>query len=214
VTQNPRLAKISTYLMVGMMSGPLLTPTALASEAQLGSRGGDGSNGSNASTPLIGQMSGEWSVRQRMWPGPAAKPVDLPPAVAHRVVIGDAIVQEVMTLAPGSSETPFTRVAYFDYNPVTQQYEYFSLDTRAPQMMNERSRTTDTPAAAQHPDPLTLYGGRFVAAQWGESKNVPFRYKIAVGQIENQRQTVRLYLTPQSGADKKEFLAFEYVYSR
>jgi Protein of unknown function (DUF1579) len=211
VTQNPCLAKISTYLLVGMMSGPLLTPTALAIEAQLGSEGG---NGSNASTPLIGQMSGEWSVRQRMWPGPAAKPVDLPTAVAHRVVIGDSIVQEIMTLAPNSSETPFTRVAYFDYNPVTQQYEYFSLDTRAPQMMNERSRTTDTPEAAQHQDPLTLYGSRFVAAQWGESKNVPFRYKIVVGRLENQQQTVRLYLTPLSGADKKEFLAFEYVYSR
>ena len=204
--QSSCLARMSTCLMAGMMCGPLLTPMALAIETPVG--------GNDAAPPLIGQMSGDWSVRQRMWPGPAAKAVDLAPAVAHRVVIGDAIVQEVMTLAPGSGETPFTRVAYFDYNPVTQQYEYFSLDTRAPQMMNERSRTTDAPAASQQPDPLTLYGGRFVAPQWGESKNVPFRYKIVVGRISAQQQTVRLYLTPQSGADKKEFLAFEYVYSR
>jgi hypothetical protein len=33
-------------------------------------------------------------------------------------------------------------------------------------------------------------------------------------EIENNRQTVRLYLTPQFGANAKEFLAFEYVYTR
>jgi hypothetical protein len=208
VQNSSGFARMSMYLIAGMMSGPLLTPTVLAVESP------PGGNGSDAVMPLIGQMSGDWSVRQRMWPGRASKAIDLPPAVAHRVVIGGTIVQEIMTLAPDSKETPFSRVAYFDFNPVSRHYEYFSLDTRAPQMMNERSRTEDTAAAAQHRDALTLYGGRFVAPQWGESKNVPFRYKIVVGGIDSQQQTVRLYLTPQSGPDKIEFLAFEYVYSR
>lgn len=32
--------------------------------------------------------------------------------------------------------------------------------------------------------------------------------------IENSWQTVRLYLTPEFGANVEEFLAFEYVYTR
>jgi hypothetical protein len=145
-------------------------------------------------------MIGTWDVRQRMWPGAAAKAIDLPPAVAHRVLIGSAILQEVMTLASRSSEARFTRVAYFDYNAVNQQYEYFSLDTRAPQMMNERSRAAGAQGKSPHRGRLTLYGGRFVAPQWGESKNVAFRYRIVVGNLEKEQQAVRLYLTPQSGA--------------
>ena len=56
--------------------------------------------------------------------------------------------------------------------------------------------------------------GSFVAPQWGPTKNAAFRYRLTVGKIENNRQTVRLYLTPQSGANAKEFLAFEYVCTR
>ena len=202
------VARMSVYLVVGILFGSLRTGIACAEEAPLGEDGND------AALPLIQQMIGVWDVRQRMWPGAAAKAIDLPPAVAHRVLIGNAILQEVMTLASESSETPFTRVAYFDYNAVNQQYEYFSLDTRAPQMMNERSLAATPQGKSQHRGMLTLYGGRFVAPQWGESKNVPFRYRIVVGLIEKEQQVVRLYLTPQSGANTREFLAFEYVYTR
>ena len=174
--QRPCVARMSVLLMGCMVYCSLLTAVACANDAPLGV------NSDDAATPLIQQMIGTWDVRQRMWPGAAAKAIDLPPAVAHRVLLGSAILQEVMTLAMKSSEAPFTRVAYFDYNAVTQQYEYFSLDTRAP--------------------------------QWGESKNVPFRYRIVVGHVEKEQQAVRLYLTPQSGAKTKEFLAFEYVYTR
>jgi hypothetical protein len=59
-----------------------------------------------------------------------------------------------------------------------------------------------------------VFCGRFVAPQWTEAKNVVFRYRIDVGQVDKGRQTLRLYLTPQSGADTKEFLAFEYLYTR
>jgi hypothetical protein len=199
---------MSVFLVVCIVYGSLLSAVARANDAPLGV------NDNDAATPLVQQMTGTWDVRQRMWPGAAAKAIDLPPAVAHRVLIGNAILQEVMTLASESSETPFTRVAYFDYNAVNQQYEYFSLDTRAPQMMNERSRAATPQGKSQHRGMLTLYGGRFVAPQWGESKNVPFRYRIVVGRVEKEQQAVRLYLTPQSGANTREFLAFEYVYTR
>jgi hypothetical protein len=199
---------MSVLLVVCIAYGSLLSAVACANESPLGV------NDNDAATPLVQQMAGTWDVRQRMWPGAAAKAIDLPPAVAHRVLIGNAILQEVMTLASESSETSFTRVAYFDYNVVNQQYEYFSLDTRAPQMMNERSLAATPQGKSQHRGMLTLYGGRFVAPQWGESKSVPFRYRIVVGRVEKEQQAVRLYLTPQSGANTREFLAFEYVYTR
>jgi hypothetical protein len=206
--QRPCVASMSVLLMGCIVYGCLLTAVACANGAPLGV------NGNDAATPLIKQMIGTWDVRQRMWPGAAAKAIDLPPAVAHRVLLGSAILQEVMTPATKSSEAPFTRVAYLDYNAVTQQYEYFSLDTRAPQMMNERSLAAGAQGKSRHRGGLTLYGGRFVAPQWGESENVPFRYRIVVGHVEKEQQAVRLYLTPQSGAKTKEFLAFEYVYTR
>jgi hypothetical protein len=168
----------------------------------------------DAPPPLIQQMIGTWDVRQRMWPGADAQPIELPGAVAERVLVGDGILQEIMTAASKSSETPFTRVAYFDYNPVRRQFEYFSLDTRAPQMMNERSRATGAQGHSSQAAALTLYGGRFVAPQWGPAQNVPFRYRIVIGTVDRGQQSVRLYFTPQSAANSKEFLAFEYVYSR
>ena len=202
------VARMAVFLVGCIVYGSLLSAIARASDAPLGV------NGADATTPLVQQMAGTWDVRQRMWPRAAAKAIELPSAVAHRVLIGDDILQEVMTLASESSETPFTRVAYFDYNTVNQQYEYFSLDTRAPQMMNERSLAAAPEGKSEHRGVLTLYGGRFVAPQWGESQNVPFRYRIVVGRVKEDRQAVRLYLTPQSGANIKEFLAFEYVYTR
>ena len=207
MSQRPCVARMSALLMGCIVYGSVLTAIACANDAPLSVTGND------AATPLIQKMIGTWNVRQRMWPGAAAKAIDLPAAVAHRVLIGSAILQELMTPASESGDAPFTRVAYFNYNGVTQQYEYFSLDTRAPQMMNERSRAAGAQGKSQHRGGLTLYGGRFVAAQWGESKNVPFRYRIVVGQVEKEQQAVRLYLTPQSGAST-EFLAFEYVYTR
>jgi hypothetical protein len=158
---------------------------------------------------LVRQMVGTWSVQQWMWPTPTSEAIALPPAVAHRLLIGDGILQETMTTGPGAAE-PFTRVAYFDYNTINRQYEYFSLDTRAPQMMNERS----VAAANDSQSDITLYGGIFVAPQWGPVKNAAFRYRLVVGAIADGRQKVELYLTPLSGDSVAEFLAFRYVYTR
>lgn len=152
-------------------------------------------------------------MQQRMWPGSDAKAVDLPPTVANRRLIDGAYLEEVMVPAQKSWSASFTRTAYFDYNPVNRQYEYFSLDSRAPQMMNERSRDATGQGGVGTGD-IKLYGGRFVAPQWGDAKNVAFTYRLTIGAVKNNQQVVRLYLTPQSKKNAKEFLAFEYVYTR
>jgi hypothetical protein len=87
-------------------------------------------------TALMRQMAGTWEVQARMWPGPNAKAVELPPAIAHRELIRDAYLQETMEPKQSSEGSPFTRVAYFSYNWINRQYEYFSLDSRLPQMMS------------------------------------------------------------------------------
>ena len=173
-----------------------------------------GKAGNNAVPPMVEQMAGTWNVQQRMWAGPGAKATELPPAVARRRLVAGAFLEETMELAPGSRQEPFTRIAYFNYNAVNQQYEYFSMDTRAPQMMNEKSHKTGVQGKAGNQREMPLYGGTFVAPQWGDMKNVAFKYRLGVGDVEKDRQVVRLYLTPQSGKSSKEFLAFEYVYTR
>jgi hypothetical protein len=157
---------------------------------------------------LLRQMSGTWSVKEWMWPGSGAKAIDLPAAVAHRSLVDGKFLQESMTALSGSG-APFSRIAYFDYNPVSGQYEYFSLDTRAPQMMNERSVRPAKPDEV-----IELYGSVFVATRWGSAKNVPFRYRLNVGPIHGSTQTVELYLTPMGTAAGREFLAFKYLYTR
>jgi hypothetical protein len=112
-----------------------------------------------------------------------------------------------------SRKESFIRIAYFNYNAVNQQYEYFSLDSRAPQMMNERTDKTEEQSILGK-DGIKLNGGSFVAPQWGEAKNVAFTYRLTVGEIKNNSQVIQLYLTPQAGENPKEFLAFEYVYTR
>jgi hypothetical protein len=159
-------------------------------------------------TLLIRQMVGTWDVRPRMWPGPDATAVDLPRATARRDIVGDAFLQEVMEPTDKSGQALFTRVAYFSYNQINQQYEYFSLDSRLPQMM-----TYVVPGAnKERGGRIELVGTSFVAPEWGTEKNVPFMYRLTVGPVDENRQVVQLFLTEQAG--RKEFLAFEYVYSR
>lgn len=92
------------------------------------------------------------------------------------------------------------------------QYEYFSRDTRASQMMVEKSSgaSTGTPG----PGSINLSGGTFVAPQWGQARNVAFHYRLIVGPVANKRQTVELYLSPLSAGAPREFLAFRYIYAR
>jgi len=162
---------------------------------------------------LLQQMEGQWLVAQRMWPGPGADAVSLPPAVANRRLIQNVFLEEVMEPAQKNTKDLFNRTAYFNFNSVSHQYEYFSLDSRLPQMMNERSRPAEV-KSVQSPNSIELEGGHFVAPAWGKATNVPFKYRLSVSEVRNDRQAVQLYLTPESGRDHKEFLAFEYIYTR
>jgi hypothetical protein len=165
------------------------------------------------SSPLLKSMAGTWDVHQRMWSGPDTPATDLPPAIARRTVVDGKYLEEVMEPAgksPAPSES-FRRHALMNYNSVAKQYEYTSLDTRAPQLMTEISARVESPQLTRE---LQLQGGRFVAAEWGTSKNVPFTYRLTVGPVIERKQTVQLYLTPEGVLPKKEFLAFEYVYSK
>ena len=116
-----------------------------------------------------------------------------------------------MTPATDGQPGSFSRNAFINFNPVSSRYEYTSLDTRAPQLMVEQSERVADPG---RPGELKLQGSSFTAPQWGNAKNVRFTYRLTLGAIENDQQTVRLYLTPQTVLPKKEFLAFEYVYSK
>lgn len=179
---------------------PLATEP-VSSAAELGSN--------TASTPqLLREMAGKWTVKEWMWTGPGTKPIPLPAAIAYRQLIGGKVLEERMTGLPGSAEA-FTRISYFDYNSMSGRYEYFSIDSRLPQMMNERS---SGPAAERQM--IELYGGTFVAPQWGSARNVPFRYRIVVGAVQGTSQTVELYLTPMPAGESAGFLAFKYVYAR
>lgn len=195
-----RVAFILSFLMACNIS---VAPIAHAQEATPAATGNQGTN-------LIQQMVGVWDVQQRMWAGPGADPIDLPPAVASRRLVGGVFLEEIMTPEDVSGEEPFTRIAYLNYNPVSRRYEYLSLDTRAPQMMTYQGEGSDSAGKGE----VRLQGRHFVAPKWGDFTNMTFTYRLTVGQVENGRQVVRLYLTPQSGADTREFLAFGYVYTR
>ncbi len=61
---------------------------------------------------------------------------------------------------------------------------------------------------------LKLQGGSFLAPEWGSAKNVRFKYRLTIGAIKENQQTVRLFLTPETVLPKTEFLAFEYIYTK
>jgi hypothetical protein len=164
--------------------------------------------------PLVRQMAGTWDVEQRMWPGAGADAITLAAAVARRRAVRGGFLEEVMEGIPGSAQEPFTRIAYFHFNAVTRRYEYVSLDSRAPQMMTEKSEAESVTSKMREDAEISLDGDLFVAPRWGNSTNVTFRYRLVIGGIVKDRQVVRLFLTPQSKGASKEFLAFEYVYTR
>ncbi len=157
---------------------------------------------------FLAAMAGEWTVRQRMWPASGAAAVELPAAVATRRLVGGAFLEETMTPLAADAGG-FTRTALVVYNAVVQQYEYVSIDTRAPQVM-----AYIAPGANRvGKDMVHLTGSTFTAPQWGEARNVGFRYRAELGPVLDGRQEFRLFLTPLA-AGAKEFLAFEYVYTR
>lgn len=163
---------------------------------------------------LLERMAGTWDVQQRMWPGPGAQAVELPKAVARRQLLDGKYLEESME--PAAPDAPpaaaFHRHALLTYNPAARRYEYTSLDSRAPQLMTEIGAALP---ASNPGGPVGLQGGRFLAPDWGGSKNVSFRYRLTIGPVQpDGKQTVQLHLTPETVLPKKEFVAFEYVYSK
>jgi hypothetical protein len=162
---------------------------------------------------LLTRMTGTWDVQQRMWPGPNAEPIALPRAIAQRRLVRDMYVEEVMQPIDdqaGQADV-FSRHSLLNYNAVTSRYEYTSLDTRASQLMVEQSVPMAPGSGGRE---LRLQGGSFLVPKWGNAKNVRFKYRLTIGAIEEDRQTVRLFFTPQTVLPKIEFLAFEYVYTK
>jgi Protein of unknown function (DUF1579) len=203
VKRTNQTASFLALLLACYLSVTVVAPIARAKDAAL-------AKPADSMTPLLKLMVGTWDVQQRMWPGPDAQAINLPPAVAHRRLVGGAYLQEIMGPAHHSKRHSFTRTAYINFNPVSKRYEYFSIDTRAPQQMYYQS----TPRTDSGMKPVKLRGAVFVAPQWGKYENVAFSYRLVLGEVKDNQQIVRLYLTPQSGRDRQEFLAFEYVYTR
>ena len=162
---------------------------------------------------LIRGMVGTWDVRASVWLGPNAQSI-VQTAIARRRLVGDALLEEVMTPSPGSDGPAFTRVAFLSYNAVSSSYEYMSWDTRAPQMMYQVSRAVGMPGERQGSSVIWFYlVDNFVVPQWGDAKNVAFKHRLMI-EPGDDRQVVRLYWTRLSGEPNKEFLAGEYVYTR
>jgi hypothetical protein len=183
----------------GALLGVALTPLSVMAQ--------------DAPSALLQSMAGTWTVEQRMWAGPGAEATTLPAAIAERRLVDGKFLEESMRpvgLAPGSPGS-FTRTAVFNYNGVSKKYEYFSIDTRAPQAMNETGPTLPRAVGSSE---IRLSGGTFMAPEWGPAKNVRFKYRLTIGAVDNNRQVVKLYLTPQSGMPPQEFTGFEYVYVR
>jgi hypothetical protein len=177
------------------ISGSAAAPPQAAKVAQLDS------------TTVLQEMAGTWNVRQRMWTGPDSAPVPLPAATARRRFVHGAYLQEDMTLAAGTDGDPFTRHAVLSRNAVNQTFEYFSIDSRLPQMMMY-------PTGAERRGGLWFtLPAPFVAPAWGEDADVPFKARLQV-QPGRDRQVVRLYLRRLSAQPTEEFLAFEYIYTR
>lgn len=160
--------------------------------------------------PLLAQMVGTWDVQSRTWPAAGSEPIALEPAIAIRTLVSNAYLQEIMESISKSDKSAFTRTSYINYNAVSGLYEYFSVDTRAPQQMNYQSSKREIDDTSQ----VKFNGGEFVAAKWGDAINVAFNYRLTLENVTNNSQTVHLYLTPSSGNNKKEFRAFEYIYTK
>lgn len=192
-------------LLTLIVSNAFLIPSVYGQKAQLGKTGSIPS--------FIQVMAGSWDVETRMWPGEDMAAIKLSPAIAHRRIIENTFLEETMKPAgETTSEDSFSRISYLNYNRVNKQYEYYSIDSRLPQMMFEK---TFESSILYKQDTLILYGTNgFVAPVWGDKKNVAFRYRLTISPVKNNQQIVRIFLTPTSAENAKEFLAFEYVYTR
>ena len=166
--------------------------------------------GGGPPVPLLKQMTGRWQVKQTMWTGPDAPSVEQPPAIAvRRLAAGGGFIEEEMTLATGS-ENPFTRTSHLNFNAIDGVFEYFSIDTRAPQQMHDQSQ----PVTSDFEGALQFKGGTFVAGQWGDRKDAAFAYRVELSPVKDGQQTMQLFLRPIAAGAQREFVAFRYEYQK
>lgn len=211
VSTSYQVAGIYALVITCLVSATAVAPASHAQSAPLAK---PGATSPGPQETLLRQMVGTWNVEPRMWTGPNAEPIKLPAAVARRRLVGGMFLEEVMEAASGSGQDPFTRIAHFNYNQVTQRYEANSMDTRGPQMMYEKSYEDSASNAGQKQHVVKFYlEDNFVLPQWGNTANAAFKGRKVI-EIEKHRQVVRLYWTPLTGESAREFLATEYVYTR
>lgn len=152
-------------------------------------------------------MEGTWEATQQMWGGPDTNAAPLPPATVRRHMLAETTLLEEMELSAEAEPLAFRRTAVLNFNPVSQRFEYFSIDSRAPQAMLSRSEVLSSPGFGI----IEFDGGDFTAPEWGSFRNTVFHYRVSLTGIGTPSQTFRLLLTPRSGS-LQEFLAFEYNY--
>ena len=90
-------------------------------------------------SPLLEEMAGTWNVEQQTWAGPHVEATELPAAVANRRRVGGAYLQHEKTFAPKTTRDTFVPSGYLNYKRVSGYYEYFSVDSRAPQQMHYKA---------------------------------------------------------------------------
>ena len=196
IKMSKRVALLSSGALAAILSPSSISAQALGDTAPL--------------SPLLAAMAGDWDVDQTMWTGPDTTPVRLPAAIAvRRVAVGGGFLDETMSLAIPSKQL-FTRTAHINHNAVDGVFEYFSVDTRAPQQMHYQSQSAVDGFVGE----LRFKGATFVAALWGDRKNAAFAYRVELSPVVTNRQTLRLYLRPLETGAPREFIAFRYEYRR
>jgi Protein of unknown function (DUF1579) len=156
---------------------------------------------------LLKSMVGTWKVSQRVWTGQGATPSTSPPFIAHRQLMGN-FLQEKMEAISGSGVDTFTRFAYFTFNNASHHWETIVIDTRYPILMYETSFDN----TEKNDNEFTVYLPEFIVPPFNKEMGGQLGRERRVITVESpDRNVVRQYWTLPGG---KEYLAFEYVYTR
>lgn len=163
----------------------------------------------NGREELIGGQVGDWRVRQRVWSSATAEPIELPPMVARRRMVGDVFLEEVMEAARDSEQEPFTRIAYLSFNPINRRFEHVTLDSRYPPIMFETS-VDDT---VEDGGAITLYVSGF-ATPSGFGEIPPRQWASQRRQLIVQGPATTISRQYWTLPYRAPFLAMEYTYTR
>lgn len=155
---------------------------------------------------LIKPLVGNWNVEMKIWNDSSEKPVMVANYAAERTMQGH-FLEEVMHPV-SSTDKPFKRIIYLNYNYANFCWEYIVLDTRYPLMMFETSVVNE-----KDNKQINLYLSSFVMPPgWIDTNGGQLTKQHRVINFINDNKTImRQYWTLPGG---KEFLAVEYTYTR